>query len=116
MRVDGQCASRISSKFARAGKLILTKIAISRIVIRARRSLPGCHASKTAFRSHCARPAGRYIRGVLSEFRAARTCASYWFDNLHGYLRLCCEATKPGRVAPIGGKRREEGNVERRET
>ena len=22
-----------------------------------------------------------YIRGVLSEFRAARTCASYWFDN-----------------------------------
>ena len=41
---------------------------------------------------------GRYIltyvceRGVLSEFRAARTCASYWFDksktNLIGDIRL----------------------------
>ena len=46
----------------------------------------GCQASKTAFRSHCARPTGRYIRlvcerGVLSEFRAARTCASYWLDK-----------------------------------
>ena len=27
-------------------------------------------------------------RGVLSEFRAARTCASYWFDNpSEGVLR-----------------------------
>ena len=42
-----------------------------------------CQASKTAFRSHCACPTGRYMceRGVLSEFRAARTCASYWYDK-----------------------------------
>ena len=43
-----------------------------------------CQASKTAFRSHCARPTVRYIlceRGVLSEFRAARICASYWLDK-----------------------------------
>ena len=24
---------------------------------------------------------------VLSEFQAARTCASYWFDNLPGYAQ-----------------------------
>ena len=52
---------------------------------RAARDKPGCQASKTAFRSHCARPTGRVCeRGVLSEFRAARTCASYWFDNKPG--------------------------------
>ena len=44
----------------------------------------GCQASKTAFRSHCARPTCE--RGVLSEFRAARTCASYWFDKIAAAL------------------------------
>ena len=46
--------------------------------------------AQPGFRSHCARPysythygvrEASYTRGVLSEFRAARTCASYWFDN-----------------------------------
>ena len=57
-----------------------------------RHSHAACQASKTAFRSHCARPTGRYIRptGVLSEFRAARTCASYWFDKHAALAALVC--------------------------
>ena len=43
-----------------------------------------CQASKTAFRSRCARPGGTlHERGVLSEYPAARARASYWFDNDH---------------------------------
>ena len=53
-----------------------------------------CQASKPVFRSHCARPKGRYIlceRGVLSKFRAARARASYWFDKCErlGALSEC---------------------------
>ena len=41
------------------------------------RQSSSCRASKTAFRSHCARPTGRY----MSECPAARARASYWFDK-----------------------------------
>ena len=55
-----------------------------------RAKLLPCQASKTAFRSRCARPgARRSVRGVLSEYPAvlseypaARARASYWFDKL----------------------------------
>ena len=76
-----------------------------------------CQASKTAFRSYCARPTGRYStceRGVLSEFRAARTCASYWFDK-H------CVSFPPGRAQRLSNllstrsllsHRAEQGRIE----
>ena len=65
------------------------------------RYVAGCQASKTAFRSHCARPTGRYMceRGVLSEFRAARTCASYWFDNVAGGCFAAARAARACRRA-----------------
>ena len=70
-----------------------------------------CQASKTAFRSHCARPDGTLLcergcltlsdphskregargvqeRGVVSEFSAARARGSYWFDKVYNYACL----------------------------
>ena len=70
--------------------------------------ISGCQASKTAFRSHCARPygtlqvhTGRYIRDVcergdLSEFLAARTCASCWLDKSSGHLLLFGDGLRLG--------------------
>ena len=49
---------------------------------RARVGYHRCQASKTAFRSRCARPGGTE-RGVLSEYPAARARASHWFDKYH---------------------------------
>ena len=41
-----------------------------------------------------------YGRGVLSEFRAARTCASYWFDNgIPGSFKNCLVGLQPTVIA-----------------
>ena len=46
---------------------------------------------KTAFRSHCACPYGTLLceRGDLSEFLAARTCASCWLDKVATKVCSC---------------------------
>ena len=39
-------------------------------------------------------------RGVLSEFRAARTCASYWFDNMVPLFSFSARAIEFERRGP----------------
>ena len=48
------------------------------------------HVTVPLFRARRKKGTITWAQGVLSEFRAARTCASYWFDNAHGKSLLCC--------------------------
>ena len=70
-----------------------------------------CQASKTAFCSHCARPYGTLHtrvceRGDLSEFLAARTCASCWLDKHNYNCNYNCKTVHCTRGSKVGRSQR----------
>ena len=87
------CARQASQRLlAWVPQALLLRNAMQQIVKPAR-----LHFARTA---RALRDAHVCERGALSEFRAARTCASYWFDNATKEGKRREELHSPARILP----------------